>query len=291
MDKIIWQYALVILLVINIGSLSLSKLVSNKLPQKKSQGIFFQYLFCAIIAIVYFFLWEKGAMNPAIFLIGIIGFINCFGLYFQWKAFEISLSKSVLFLPLMELIAMSLGVMFLGEVTFWNIQLLIGAGLCFLAITIFRLPKKEKMESLYSKKLILFILGMVLIFGTASFLMKSFSLTVSRGNFLMGWYVGAFFGTLLLLILEKQNPFKIPLKTVLLIFPLSLLVSGTIFALYWTYQLGGPISLVSPIKGLFVTAIPIFVGWLIFKEIKGLSKKDLIGFVIGIIGAILVLTK
>jgi len=66
---------------------------------------------------------------------------------------------------------------------------------------------------------------------------------------------------------------------------------GALFALYWAYQLGGPISMVQPIQGVAITIIPALLGWFIFKEKLGLSKREKWGFLIGIIGAILILLR
>lgn len=289
MDGITWQYALGILVVVNIAALVLMKLVSDKFPKKKAKGVFYQYLFCALIALSYFFFWEKGVLNPEIALIGIIGFVNAFGCYFQWQAFELSLSKSVLFLPIMEVVAISLAVIFLGELSLWNTWLFLGVGLCFLSMIIFGLRETDVKGENPNKRWLFSIILAVLIFGIAAFLMKYFSLTVSRGNFLAGWYCGAFMGTLPLLVLERQNPINITKRTILYIVPLSFAILGALFALYWTYQLGGPISLVNPLKGVFITVVPALLGWIMWREAKKLSRKERYGSVIGLIGAIIVL--
>ena len=287
-----WQLALGLLVAINTVSVVLTKVVSDKLPQKKSIGMFYQYLFCVGLATLYFLFSGKGNIDSAIFLIGLVGFINAFGNYCQWQAFGLSLSKSVLFFPLMEIVAIGLAVIFLGEATLWNLQLIFGAGLCFLAILLFRLSKSngDKAKEILTKKWLLFILGMILIFGIAAFLLKLFSFTISRETFLMGWYVGAFLGTLPILRLEKANPFQVSRKIILFCCALGVAIIGALFAMYWTYQLGGPISLVQPIRGLAITLIPVLVGWYIFKERK-LYKKEWFGFLAGIVGTVIILLR
>ncbi|MCK4781631.1 hypothetical protein KAS79_01755 [Candidatus Parcubacteria bacterium] len=287
-----WQLALGLLVVINTVSVVLTKVITDKLP-KKAIGIFYQYLFCVSLSILFFLFSEKGNINSVIILIGAVGFINTFGNYCQWRAFDISLSKTVLFFPLMEVTAIGLAMIFLGEINLWNIQLILGAALCFSAIWLFRSSTGNdgKIKEIFNKKWFLFTLAMILIFGVAGFLMKLFSFTVSQGTFLMGWYGGAFLGALPILRLEKQNPLQASRKTILLVFPLSLAILGSLFALYWTFQLGGPVSMVLPLRGLFITIIPVLLGWSIFKERKGLSRKEWFGFTIGIIGTILVLLR
>lgn len=287
-----WQIALCILISINIGGLVLNKVATNKVP-KKGVGIFFQYLFCALIAILYALFSGKADINFMIILIGAVGFVNAFGCYFQWRAFDLSLSKSVLFFPLMQIVTIGLALIFLKEGSLWNLQLIFGAGLCFLSMWLFRsmATGKEGEKAIPKKKWLFFTLGMVIIFGVCSFLMKVFSYSVPRETFLMGWYSGALLGSLPLLAIEKQNPIKISKKAILIIFPLSLLIMGALFALYWAYQLGGPISMVQPIQGVAITIIPALLGWFIFKEKSGLSKREKWGFLIGIIGAILILLR
>lgn len=287
----IWQYALLILAVINITSVILSKVATDSAP-KKANGIFYQYLFCAIIAIFLYVFSGNNDPGPMLVWIGIVGLINAFGNYFQWRAFEISLSRSVLFLPLMEVWAVLLAILFLREGNLWNFQLILGAGLCFMAMWLFRLPKNNNgKKSSLDKKWLFYTLGMVMIFGTASFLLKVFSYTVNRETFLMAWYGGAFLGSIPILMLEKQNPLKVSKKTLMIVLPLSLAIIGSLFALYWTYQLGGPISLVSPLKGVLVTTIPIVIGWFLFKEKKTLSKAEKLGFLAGMAGIILILLR
>lgn len=286
-----WQFALGLLLVVNTCNIVLTKVAADRLP-KRSIGIFYQYLFCAIIAILYVFLTGEFEISPAIFWIGAVGLINAFGNYCQWQASSLSLSRTVLFFPLMEVVAIVLAVIFLGEVILWNPQLILGAGLCFLAMYLFRLPKSRNQEEENpGRKWLFFTLGIVLIFGIAGFLVKYFSFTISRGTFLMSWYVGAFLGSFPLLRLEKQNPIRISREKILMVLPVSIAILGALFALYWTYQLGGPVSLVLPIRGMFITIIPALVGLYLFKEKKGLSKREWLGFLAGIAGAILILLR
>ncbi len=288
-----WQIALGVLLVINIGSVILSKLASDALPEK-SKGIFWLYLFSACIVVLWFgFSGKEFGVGVAVFLMIIaIGFINGFGNYCMWKAFGESLSKSVLFFPLMEVCAIGLAVFFLGEFQLWNQQLLLGAILCFAAIWIFRFTCSRSAKKGKASKIWLFsILGMVIVGGLTTFLVQVCSFTIPKGTFLMGWYIGSFLSTPVLLKLEKANPFqKISKKTVLLCLVTAVAIVGALGALYWTYQLGGPASSVLPIKGLAITIIPVIIGWLILKE-RRLSKTEWLGFVVGLIGAILILLR
>lgn len=287
-----WQLALGVLVVINTASVVLTKVAADKLP-KRSLGIFYQYLICAVIATLYAVFTGKTDFNSTILLIGAVGFINAFGNYFQWQASGLSLSKTVLFFPLMEVVTIVLAVTFVGEAILWNPQLILGAGLCFLAMWLFRLPAKSgsKTKEILGGQWLLFTLGMVVIFGLAGFLVKFFSFQIARETFLMGWYVGAFLAAIPILGLEKQNPIRVSRKTILIVLPVSLAILGALFALYWTYQLGGPVSLVLPVRGIAITIIPVLLGWFIFKERKGLTSHEWLGFLTGVAGAVLVLLR
>lgn len=287
-----WQFALGILVVIQTASIILTKLTTDRIAEK-SVGVFHQYLFCAIITIVYALISEKLYINSIVLGVGAIGLLNGIGSYFQWKTSGLSLSKTALFFPLMEVMTIILAVMFLGEGMFWNTQLIFGSIICFLVMIYFGLPKKREneKEKKESSKWFVYATAMIVIFGMVGFFLKFFSDKVPRETFIMGFYVGAFLGSIILLFVEKKNPIHISKKTLLLILPVSITITAAVLVIYLTYQLGGPISLVIPIRGLAITVLPIVAGWILFKEIKKFNKRDLLAFAAGLIGVLLVLFR
>jgi hypothetical protein len=289
-----WQFMLGMLVIVNTASIILVKIASDRLPKNKSVGIFYQYIFCALMAIFYAF-FEGVSLVPILFLIGAVGFINAFGSYCQWQAVGFSLSKTTIFFPLMEMTSIFLAVIFLGEFILWTPQLIIGVIFCFMAMYLLRLPIKDKDNGKTVKSLggkwLLYVILMISITGVCAFLLKFFSFTVSRGSFILAWYSGAFLGSLPILFLEKGNPFQITKKTIAVIIPVSFTILGSLLALYWTYQLGGPVSLVLPVRGFAITIIPAFIGWQRLKEGKSFTKREIFGFIVGIAGAVLVLLR
>lgn len=286
-----WQFALVLLIAINTVSIVLTKVAADNLP-KRSVGIFYQYLFCAALAIAYAALIGKAEVNSTLILVGTVGLINAFGNYLQWQASGLSLSKTVLFFPLMEVVTIALAITFLGEYALFSSKLILGAILCFAAMWLFRLSNGEnKTKETLSRKWLFSTLLMVIIFGVAGFLVKLFSFRIPTETFLMGWYVGALIGAIPILALEKQSPFPVSKKTILIVLPVSIAIIGALLALYWTYQLGGPVAMVLPIRGLAIAVIPALLGLSFFKERKGLSRREWFGFFIGIVGIILILLK
>ena len=285
-----WQIPLVILLVSQTSFVILMKIASDKIKDK-AVGIFYPLLISALLSFVYAFLTERINMSPAFCLIGITGVAHTAGLYFLWKAFSFSLSKSLLFTPLEETLAIILAVIFLKEGKLWNLQLISGVGFCFSAIYLFLTSVKRKEEEILTQKWLFCIMFATLIFGINEFLVKLFSFSISRQTFLVAKSNGALFGCISILLLKKQNPFYLPKKIVALGSLIGALTIIALFAIYYAYELGGPVSRIVPIRGLCVTVIPIFFGWLVFKERKGLSKKEWLGFLLGIIGAILILWR
>jgi len=277
------EFAIFLYLFVNTASIILNKVVSDRLPKKKSVGLFYQSLACFIIAGFYFLFSQECSISLIIILVGLV---NAAGNYFVWKSFSISLSKSALVFPLGDGLTIILAVILLKEAALWSPQLAIGVFLSFLAMFFFRTPKKWGEKT--AKEWFLFALGMVLIFGTTSLLIKIYSSGYSQSNFLFSHYTGTLIGALILLRLEKVCSLVIPKKTILLSSLLGGLCLLTLFAVFWTYQLGGQISLIQPLRGLSITLIPALFGWLVFKE-RGFSKLEKLGFVFGIFGAVIII--
>lgn len=287
-----WQITLSLVIIIHSFALLLNKILANKIA-KKSVGMFYQYLFLAGVLALYAIFSKRVDINFVTVLVAGIGFLNSFGYYYQWRAFELNLSKTVLFFPLAQVLAIGLAIAFLKEFALLNTQLFLGVISTFVAIWFFQSSriKSDAEENVINRKWLFFMLMIIVVAGLGDFLIKLFSFTVSRGNFLVAWYFGCFLGSLLILGLEKQSLKQLSLKTILLSWLLGLAFLGATFFLYWTYQLGGPLSLVLPLQHLGVTMISILIGWFIFKEQKRLSKKEWFGFLLGIIGAILILFR
>jgi hypothetical protein len=222
--------------------------------------------------------------------VALVGFINAFANYVFLKAIALSLSKTVLMFPLNDVLAMALAVIFIGEASIWTPQLFLGVSFCFLAIFLFQFqPERQAVKNASNKKWFFLILTIIILYGSMMFLMKLFSADVSRGAFLMWWYVGSLLGSLPLLRLEKQNPTKIPAKTIILLLVLAIFVFCSLLVFYLTFQLGAPLSIVLPVRRTFTNIFPVMIGWFIFKERQTLSRKELFGFSIAILGVVLIL--
>lgn len=284
-----WYYALVIWIVTNTSSVFLSKIIADKIS-KKSAIIFYQFLFCALMATSYALFLKEISFELIAISVALVGFINAFANYVFLKAIALSLSKTVLMFPLNDVLAMALAVIFIGEASIWTPQLFLGVSFCFLAIFLFQFqPERQAVKNASNKKWFFLILTIIILYGSMMFLMKLFSADVSRGAFLMWWYVGSLLGSLPLLRLEKQNPTKIPAKTIILLLVLAIFVFCSLLVFYLTFQLGAPLSIVLPVRRTFTNIFPVMIGWFIFKERQTLSRKELFGFSIAILGVVLIL--
>ncbi len=267
----------------------LIKLVASHLP--RAQALSLMFLTCALIASGYGLITGNFIISSNIFIVGAVGFFVAFGAYCQWQAIKLNLSRTSLFNPLSDVLTILLVVVFLSEAAKWNLKLISGMILCFAAIFLFvKFSKKTEDKNESVKKWLFWTLGMIIIFGTATFLMKVFSseFLIPRPQFLIYWYIGAFLGSVPLLFLEKQNSFKFPGKLIFLAPLAGLFVLGNLATTYWAFELTLA-SQVVPFRMVGITFLPILIGWFVFKERKSLSKKEILAFSIGAIGAILII--
>jgi len=284
-----WQFALAVLILINVSSVSLSKRAADKMEGKTAVGVFFQYGLCAMIASVIFAI-KGGILDAgAVVIIGMVGAINAFGNYAQWRASALSLSRTSLFFPLSGATAIVMAAFFLKEYSMWSASLIVGMILCLAALFSFRITtaipaKDEKITA----KWMFFVLAMVLVFGTASFLMKYFSLSIPTEQFLLGWYGGAFMGSAIVVGIGKKNV-EISANEAMVIAPVSVAIMGALAALYWTYQLGGAVSQVVPLQQIGIATIPVAIGMFVFGEKKKFSKMQIFSYLIALTGVILIL--
>lgn len=283
------QIALGTNLIIGATAPIVLKLVAGRLP--KAQALSLQFLICAVL--IWLFGLATGNFQPSseMIIIATVGFVNAFGAFCQWQAIDLSMSKTYLLAPLAQILTVFLASTFLNEVAKWNIPLIMGITLSFLGVFVFVISRagiKKENKNNNIKKWLFFVSAMIIIFGTASFLMKVFSFSVPRTSFLISWYTGAFLGSLSILYSSKQNFFKYPGKTIFLVPLASLAILSYLATEYWAFELALA-SQVAPFQAVAGTFAPLLSGWFIFKERKGLSKKEMLAFATGIVGALLII--
>lgn len=281
--KMTWPIILTVNIIFYLIAWILIKLVVGKFPVIKA--LIFQFLLCLLI--IYFYQLAKGELrfSKDFFFVAPLGFLVAFGAFWQWQAIKLSLSKTSLFLPLADVLTVALAGLFLSEFAQWSLTILAGVIFCFLAVFLFQDWKKKEENQ---KRWLFFTLLMIGIFGTAAFLMKVFSFDVPRGEFLTYWYTGTFLGSFVIFLFVKEKGFEKADKLFYLIPLLSLAVLGQLATYYWAFELA-PASQVVPVRSVGITFLPVLAGWFIFKERKGLSRKEILAFLMGIAGALLII--
>lgn len=282
-----WRFLVGFLVLVSLANEFLMKVIANRV-EKKSQIVFYRYLFCFILAFGFFlWLWKMGISQPLFLLTGFIGAVAVMAVYCKWRALKISLSKTALFVPLADGLVIFLAWLVSKETASWFIWL--GALFCFSAIVIFRWPSKEQREQKVNKEFWLFIGLMVVIFGLSGFFVRVYALRRSLLPFLLAWYGGHFLASFFLLGFEKANPLKIRLVHLLLILLVAITAFSGTSLLFTIYQQGGLAIQVLPLSGVFALIGALLMGWFLFKERRGLVRKEWLGFVLGALGAVLIL--
>jgi drug/metabolite transporter (DMT)-like permease len=289
----------------------LIKVISGLPSQKKN--LWLQFAFCLLFSVIAFFaitaIWGLKEIQNSYLLLAVvfIGFLNCFACYCSWKAIDLSLGKTGLFTQLDDVIALTIGVIFLNEKGFIDCYVLCGIVLCFCAAFLFLSSKQPNKSSNYSlnKKLMGYVLGYSFIWGFAFAAQRYCAVkNLPPPLFLISWYIGSFLGASLLLTplfkLAQGKPTEIIgnerlerwrkkfgrfRKTSIAI--MSFTVWLSMACLYWGAELT-PIIGYQPLYLVAEIIFPVLAGLLLFGEKKELSKREQIAFVIGITGSIII---
>jgi len=141
-----------------------------------------------------------GALGPWTFdrtfwTIAAVGFVQAFGTYCHWRAFDISMSKASLYAWPDDVFAMLLAVVYLKEVHVLNVPMALGI-LCSLGAMVLFMrsdaAKKNDAGKSNPRMLWLWILGYSGLWGGAFFSLKYFAVKeVPVLAFIQPWYLGA----------------------------------------------------------------------------------------------------
>ncbi|MFA5932998.1 MAG: hypothetical protein WCV81_01880 [Microgenomates group bacterium] len=264
------------------------KSIVDKLP--KSKALIAQYIISFLFIVFYAIFTEQIQMEIGFFLITFAGFLSSIGAYFQWRAYKISLSKTGLFMPFMNIIAAILTAIFLKEKFLYsNIEFVLGVIFSFIA-SFLLVRKKSNDKSKLDLEWLFSVFGMIIFTGITLFLMKVFSFSISRTQFLIYWYLGAILGSAIFLWAGRHDQNKLFQKGFWKIPLASIGTLGTLAALYWAFQIA-PAAIVLPIQAFGTAFIPLILGLAIFKERKILTKYEIIGFLFGAIGVALIIVS
>jgi len=295
----------------------LAKILQKKLAISKSRerALVLQYIFCAVFSWIAFLIFGGDFSHllqnikvsnldiPIFLIIAVIGLANGFGCYCQWRAQVISMSKSatmgipddIIALTLIYLVSPKL------EIPFLTHGLIVGVILCFIAAVIFAVQKSKSLKNGSSvgytgAKLVSWVLGYTIIWGTATFLFRFFSgeVRLPWHNFSLIWYNASLISALIIFgitkFIGKIGP-KMTIQERGNTFKLVILIWASLVLYYLALKFGTltatkPIFLVSAMIG------PALVGFIVFKEHRGngisLKPTERLAFILGGIGVLVI---
>lgn len=286
----------------------LAMMAVNPILMKRATGLpsrtrrivwMFGFAMCLTLTFAY----ATGAtfVGPACLTIAAIGFANSWGAYCQWRAVDISVSRTYLFTQADDLIAMALGWVMLREYEILSGSAILATGVTIavatgVAIAVTRYRSAHTAESpdaadLRWARLACWIAGYSVIWGIANFAMRYFALRgVGVASFLAAWYVGSFIGALSIRFLLGAREAGSPLdgRGVRGMFLLACTVVAQLLGWVWAQQLA-PITVVQPIKQVAEMVIPTIIGLTVFKEGTGLGVGGYVRFAIGLAGCAVIL--
>ncbi len=257
----------------------------------RTRQISLQFGICALLSSILFLTGTPGIDQSFLLIFG-IGVINCFACYAQWRAVDINLSKTALFTQADDLIALSLGYLFLGETKFLSSHgILIGIALCFCGATVFSLSRKsEKQQD--GIRLMIWIGIYSVVWGVATFAIRCFAIGgVSIGKFTFAWYAGSFLGSFLLIKAagKTEKGAKLSKEAVRNVAVFSIFIWSSMLLAYQAFKMA-PITVVQPIFQVTEMVFPAIIGLWFFREAKNLGLKEKLIFAVGLTGTMILFT-
>ena len=284
-----WQIPLILAII--IGHLIVPFLIKRitQLPSR-TRNLVWQYFFCALFATIIAFITGTKFFDKQFLIIAIIGIFNAFGCYCQWRAIDLSLSKTSLFTQADDLIAIALGYIILHEASFLNPMLGLGVITCISSAVIFACNEWYAKIHTYSH-ILKWVAGYSIIWGIACFSMRYFSLKdMPILSYIAAWYQGSLCGALLILIFSsrKEKGETLTFQKVIRVIPLATTIWICLTLTYWVFILA-PITVAQPIFQVSEMIFPTIIGLWIFKEIKELNRLTQIAMIIGLAGGIIIM--
>ncbi|HLD09432.1 MAG TPA: hypothetical protein VJB68_05245 [Methylophilaceae bacterium] len=282
----LWLVAVAVYLVVGGIHQALIKSLTDSLPRATSMA--WQFGLAALMVFVFGVASGDLVIAPIGIAIAATGAINFFGAYCQWRAYSFSLSRTSMLLPLVPLWAALLASALLSEAALYQ-ETYLAVGIVLLHGAAFLLAWQRSPEASTSldKSWLMFTLGMLAIQGSATLLVKVFADRVQHGLFLPYWYLGAFLGSMILLLFQGDW-IKLPPWGLRRIALSSATMAGSMAAAFWAFQLA-PAGLVLPLQSFGSALLPMALGWLVFREAQRLNRYQWTGFAVGAAGFIAVL--
>lgn len=258
-----------------------------------SRALNIMFFLCAGLALVIGLMFGS-ALQVNIFLVG-LGFFNALVAWLFWRAIKISLSQTMLFIPLTGFTAVLLSAVFLGEWILLNPQhfsgLLVMFGVLGLLSSIYFFRGASKEDKRIKKIWLWCIIGQSILGGVIFFLIKYVALReIPKTNFLFSWYLGALLGSVALLAFDRSKKMVRSRSMKVWLFYVLMSVGALISVLanYWSLEMA-PATLVLPPQQFLNVLGSVLVGLFIFNERKKFSFLDWIGVAVGFTSMILLI--
>lgn len=257
-----------------------------------------QMVFSFLIALAIAATVSPISLNRLTLLLTGFGVLNGLAAYCHWKAIDQSMSKSYLFAFGDDLIAMGLGIIFIGQERRMTLSQGLGITLCLTSVVLLGRHAYRMRHALAREKTtqpsFLFFVGIYsAVWGVATFLMRYLNLRqVGIGTFLSTWYGGTVIAALLLLAVARvrrrssarqrlQHPDLIRALV------LSCCATATVGLGYLSYRFA-PITIAQPIFLIAEQFLPTAMGLFLFHERKHLDASERTLFTLGLVGGLIV---
>jgi len=288
-----WQTLIILnILVANILHPILFK-KSADLPYKTKQQ-FWIYSFCVILAIGFWGYKKQFILSSATLIVFSLGFIISLAFYWQLRATNISQSKSAIFSIGHRVLTILLAWVFLNELkyfdSFFYSNLGQGVILTFLSAALFIFNSRQELKKI--KKLFAYLAGFGIISAIASLFARFYALNgIPFSNFGLAWYSGAWLGAVLLLQLttnKEEKSHKMSKWEIINALGVAFFVWLALLLSYSALKIVF-ITVFQPFLLISGMLFPVLIGLLIFKEIKKITLLEIIAFLIGITGGVIII--
>jgi hypothetical protein len=269
----------------------------------RAKGLRLMFFLCMLLSVVMLLVMRPHlTINRYWFLVLGLGSANSFAAYAQWRAVDISLSRTALFTFMDDVIPIILGFVFLGESKILTPLLFVGIVICVSGAISYAVleskakakedAKRRKTDEPAPRTVSIFIwIGIYsVIWGVAHFAFRAYAISgMPVANFLVAWYGGAFLGSYLVLSITSKNERGASLsrKQIVLVSYLALSAATCLALEYWA-SMHAPLAVTQPIFQVTEMILPTMLGLFLFKEIKELNGAKKLIFAVTFVGSFMV---
>lgn len=281
-------------LVLSIATAVISQYGNKHLltRQPVAKVINITFIFCLVFAWIYTFTVSNERTVDV--RVMVLGFVNMsIAVWALAHAIRIGLAKSIIFFPLINVIAVALSAVFLNEWRLLDIReplgilTLAGVAATVWAAGLFGNGKSTGERRGLRNEWLLAMVAFIVVTGVVNFFIKYFAYkALDPGIYVSSWYTGSFIGSFIPSLFEGRTSWwKIERKEWWYYLCLSGGTVGAMIFNYWALRLA-PATLVYPIIAFFYALGGALIGLYVFKEREHFTRTDWKAFIIGSVGAL-----